>query len=92
MCILSHNTKYYIHAQDDMQMTQIGLNINIILPLSLYPNDIFSVSARCGGGKMTNSFRGKLDSITHTLWTQMDPKIAKLHGDIALNNQPIDIM
>eukprot|EP01083_Nonionella_stella_P105197 302470_1 len=78
MCLSSHHTKFYIHVQDDMQMTQIGWNLNTILPLAIFTNDLFSVSARCGA-PIQNVFAGK---VTAKLWKMMDKNVAQKHGKI----------
>ncbi|ETO29450.1 hypothetical protein RFI_07671 [Reticulomyxa filosa] len=44
MCV--SKGKYYIVLQDDMQMTQIGWNVEMTLPLMLYPDIVFSSGAR----------------------------------------------
>ena len=81
MCISSENTKYFIHVQDDMQMTQIGWNTNMILPLAIFDDDLFSISGRCAG-PIQNGFESRLHSID---WKslKMPMEIAKQHGAIA---------
>eukprot|EP01083_Nonionella_stella_P011728 33305_1 len=80
MCVSSVHTSFYVHVQDDMQMTQIGWNMNIILPLSIFSNDLFSISARCGT-PIQNAFQG-LGRTTAKLWQWMDDEVAQRHGKI----------
>ena len=77
MCISSKNTKYFIHVQDDMQMTQIGWNINMILPLAIFDDDFFSISGRCAV-PIQNAFP------LHINWNnlQMPTEVAEQHGAI----------
>ena len=46
MCAADKESKYYIHIQDDMLMTQYGFNIHWSVPLMLWPEWIWSVSGR----------------------------------------------
>lgn len=50
MCISDPSTKYYIHIQDDMLMTQYGFNIHWSLPMIIFPNLMWAISGRqCHG-------------------------------------------
>ncbi|ETO17326.1 hypothetical protein RFI_19999 [Reticulomyxa filosa] len=63
MCI--SRGKYFVILQDDMQMTQIGWNVELTLPLKLFPDIVFSVSARVAhsGDNFGRLFQTKLKSI-----------------------------
>ena len=50
MCLSDSSSKYYLHFQDDMLMTQYGFNIHWSLPIIIWPDWIWSISGRQSHG------------------------------------------
>lgn len=59
--------KYILEIQADMEMTEVGYNMKLLKPFSIYDN-ILGISGRCCHGLTNNEGIGKLGNLCKTLY------------------------